>query len=84
MITDFFLGAILWLLNFLIGLLPVVEINATFSGYLLSISRNLALWNNILPLSTVLTCVLLIIAVELSILIYRIVDKVRKMLPTQS
>lgn len=84
MITDFLLGAILWLVNGLLSFLPLATLDSRLAAQVLAVTNAIALWNTILPLDTLFTCVTILFVVEAVVITFKILNFVRKMIPTQS
>lgn len=84
MIFGLVLSTIAIILSTLLNLLPEVSLADGIGGAVYTVTHYLATWNSILPLTTIFTCVGIILLVEAGVLVYRIIDKVRKMFPTQS
>jgi len=87
MITTFILYLIyglIWVLTAPLRAFADVTIESGIGAGIATAVGYFANLNNILPLSTVVTCIGIILGVELIVGIYKIIDKIRKMLPTQS
>lgn len=87
MITSFLLYAIwgvVWVLTAVFRLLSDVSVDSGVGGAITTATQYIASWNAILPLSTIVTCISLLIGVELILASYKIVMWVIRRLPTQS
>ena len=83
MFIDLFVKILFYVLAALVALLPVVSVNSTLSVAVAGFAGQMSLWNGIIPLSTIYAALGVIIVIELAVLVYRIVDKIRHFIPGQ-
>lgn len=84
MLMTAFMSLVLAVLYLLIAILPTATIDSGIGAQITAGAHALATFNGFIPLSTVFVCLGIIFVIELGVLLYRVIDKVRKMFPTQS